>query len=536
MKRAKDGWSVPVYAIGILAALTFRLLDHKTTDWFFGTCCFGVYTSLEMSILMMWLASVRRRFLPSTARACTVATGILFLFYVAVIAVNYRIADQNDLALKRFCWYLYYLPLIGVPALFLITCISIVRGKRRALRWGAVCLSVSAVLFSFVITNDLHYLVFVPEDPAVFNSFGGYGYGPVFAFEMSFGVLRLAVLFRKRLQLLIVLLPLALLPFYIPITKLCLWLIGDMFLPIPMFSVFCIVLFFELCIRFRMIPYNENYSAFFGNMQFPAVITDDALTGVFHSALPVEADRDRLREALSGPLYISEGIRLFGKRLKAGSVFYTEDERELVRMNERLQDANEMLLSEQTLIKAENELREQSARLESRSRIYARIYENTYTRQLEIDRLLQSTSPGAPDFDRVIARVSVLNAYIKRSANLLLVSEGETEISGRELTLALEESARVLRYMGVNTEVSGSPDASLPRSLAFDLYGSFEAVLESSLTDATRFLVAVSGRTLRVVTDGAVPASPPQTPLGLTVRQSDGSVYYTVNGEGGRAG
>lgn len=540
MKREKHIDAAWIYAACILLALAFRLADHKTRNPFVSTLGFGMELALEAGMLLIWLNSVRRRLLPSPGRVCIVAAALLFLFFIAVSAVNYRIADQNDLAFKRFCWYLYYIPLLFTPALFLITCIGIARGKKKLKLPAALLLSVSGVLFAFVLSNDLHYLIFIPNDPLDFRSSGGYGYGILYyigfvivAAEMLSGAVLLAVLFRKRLQLLAVLIPVVLLPFYKPLSVLMFHIFGVYFLTMPQYCIFCLACFFECCIRLRLIPYNENYTAFFRCMRFPAVITDAAFTPVYRTAVPVEADREKMRAALSAPVYLTGDLRLCGIPLKAGCVFYTEDESELNRMNDRLKDAGELLETEHTLIRAENELQAQKARTESRSRIYAEISEKTYARQQRISRLLENTSPDAPDFRRVLALVSLYNVWIKRSANLLLVSEGKADVDARELTLALDETARYLVYLGVTMETAGGAKGLLPRAVAFDAYETFEALTEAALPGMTRLYAALTENTLRLVTDAPPPAVLPDAPLPLTVTQSEGLTYFAVSLKGG---
>ena len=47
--------------------------------------------------------------------------------------------------------------------------------------------------------------------------------------------------------------------------------------------------FFEVCIRNRMIPYNENYTEFFSGLGLPVLITDEALTPVYETDIPINA-------------------------------------------------------------------------------------------------------------------------------------------------------------------------------------------------------------------------------------------------------
>ena len=177
MKRGKRPDALWFYAAGILLVLGVHLLDHKTRSLTLSTVCFGVGLLADAVLLLAWLHSVRRRLLPSRARSCMAAAALLFLFFLALGAVNYRIADQSDLVFKRACWYLYYIPLLFMPSLFLITCLDIVPPRRGRAPWGTACLCVSGVLAALVLTNDWHFLVFAPEDPAHFVTYGGYRYG-----------------------------------------------------------------------------------------------------------------------------------------------------------------------------------------------------------------------------------------------------------------------------------------------------------------------------------------------------------------------
>ena len=45
------------------------------------------------------------------------------------------------------------------------------------------------------------------------------------------------------------------------------------------------------------------------------VITDGGLSPVYRTAAPVEAAREQLRQALAGPVYLTEDLRLSGRGL-----------------------------------------------------------------------------------------------------------------------------------------------------------------------------------------------------------------------------
>ncbi|MBQ9507258.1 MAG: hypothetical protein IJR51_08905, partial [Clostridia bacterium] len=80
-RRPDAAW---FYAAGILLVLSFRLMEHKTTLPFLSSVFFGLELTFNVSMLLVWLDSVRRRLLPSPARSCIVAAAILFLFFLAM--------------------------------------------------------------------------------------------------------------------------------------------------------------------------------------------------------------------------------------------------------------------------------------------------------------------------------------------------------------------------------------------------------------------------------------------------------------------
>ena len=105
--------------------------------------------------------------------------------------------------------------------------------------------------------------------------------------------------------------------------------------------------------------------------------------------------------------------------------------------------------------------------------------------------------------------------------------------SARELTLALEETARYLVYLGVTMETAGGAGSLLPRAVAFDAYETFEALTEAALPGMTRLYAALTENTLRLVTDALPPAVLPDAPLPVTVTQSEGLTYFAVPLKGG---
>ena len=233
---------------------------------------------------------------------------------------------------------------------------------------------------------------------------------------------------------------------------------------------------------------------------------------------------------MDAPVYTDADTKLSAREITAGYAFYTEDESELHRLNEKLRDANELIGGENDLIQAENELKAKQAQVDSRNLIYARIAEEMLPYHRRALCMIDEMEKDGADFERKLARLNLLNAYIKRGTNLLLTDEGKEYISNEELKSAFDELSGCLKYLAVraSTKVIG---ASFSRSDALGLFTSAYEIA-ASLSDQTSMLqIVVDGRSLRITADGAAVSALPD---GITVEESGGLYFFGFTaGEGG---
>ena len=159
-----------------------------------------------------------------------------------------------------------------------------------------------------------------------------------------------------------------------------------------------------------------------GDLELVCEITGYDVKATAVTANEVAADRSMLENSLTEPCYPQPDQKLSGRRIHGGYAFWVEDESEVHSTNERLQEANELLESENTLIEYENKQKEENAYLRSRHHIYHEIAEKMYPYQKRIEEMLNGATPGSDGFRESIAEVSVLNAFVKRKTNLLLLA------------------------------------------------------------------------------------------------------------------
>lgn len=530
-----------IYLALILLAGIFHLLySFLKIDPFFDTLLFCLSLTIYCGLIMYWLMSLRYRLLPSFPRSCMSCTAVLMLMLMFLRVIKYRLVFRIP-ALERLCWYSYYLPLLMMPTLFFMCCFGMREqsGSRR-IKWLAVMFVPASAMFLIIMTNDFHYLVFRPDPQvAVFTGITGtYSYGAIFYAAYGWMIVCAALGMLILVQTTLHTYDRHSIVF--PMTFILLWIVllilRNVFdshqIPclyeFPEISIFCMMGCFESCFQLRLIPYNEHYDRFFRSMRIPAVVTDSEFHPVYHTAEPVQLTGDQMRDALRGPEYLSENVRLGGRGIRFGYVFWSEDERALNQLNDRLEEANETLILENRLISYEQEQKEERARLDARSAVYAWTAMEVYPVQKKIEEILAAAEPGTARFRQEMARASVLNAFVKRKSNFVLSFRDSVEISARELFLALEEMTRFLNYCGVQASATSQSDAVFSYVNALALYDTFEAVTELLMPGVTRLMVFLMDDGLRLTVNGKLPEDLPDLPCTLTADYSDGLLYITI--------
>ena len=506
--------------------------------------CTGCNYLIYVGLLIEWFQSVRARLLPSRTKNWMCGAALLLLLYQLLRVLCYRCATEP--AVIRYLIYLFFVPMTLIPTLFLVICLRIRWGRRPA-RWDEALLLIPPVLLSLLaVTNDLHRWVYRPKiDLADFAvDTGTYTHGPVFyalyAWMILSFVAGLVLLFRQTRKQ-----ARKALPYLIAVVGL--WL-GMLVLYVRFFDgttmprmynnpdihMFGMLGVLEVCLRHHLIPHNAGYADMFAALRTPALVTDEALRPVYRSGGELAAQTEQLREALTAPVWLTPDLKLSGRAVHGGHAFWTEDETEVHRVQDRLEEANELIESENSLIQAETEQREKDAWLQSRHRIYHEIAEILYPCQQRIEGLLGEMQPNTPAFRGQLSQVSVLNAYVKRKTNLLLLAAERDSLTTHALFLALRESAGYLSLAGLQTDAQPpepKQEQTLPAAAVIALYDAFEAVAEQLMGKASSLMVSWRGDALVLATETASVPELSGLPVPARVREDEGILYLDLQAE-----
>lgn len=512
----------------------------KVSNTFIATQMFCANFMIYIGLIIFWAQTIRTRILPTKTRSYMMASSVFMITYILQRVFKYR-AVVSSVTVSRFIGYFYFVPLVMVPTLLLVTSVNLGFGNTKTVRFIEKAVLVSAAAVSAIaLTNDFHHLVYFPKAGfPIFNlSDNSYSWGPGFYLIYAWMIISLvtgaAILFRivgeKGRKPVIMLAGTIVIWIVLSLIHSLVFERFSLIRPFykPEIDCFCMILIFECCIRSRLIPYNENYRGFFEKLKLPVLITDNDLHVVHSSDTAINVSLEDLGRAKDGPCYPYKDTRLSSMKIRAGYAFWTEDEHELQEQRKKLVEANELLSEENDLIEVENKLKEKKAHLDAQNLVYERITAAIYPKQKIIEELLINADPDSDGFKEALGKVCVLNAYSKRKTNLLLLSEETLPVSNRELFLALAESCRFLKCCGIDAAAVGDEYTGFSLKAVNDLYDTFETIVEKYLSSLSRMTVSILPDGVRIAMEASKELELPDTVLPVISKESDGILFLTI--------
>ncbi len=408
--------------------------------------------------------------------------------------------------LARHTWYLYYVPMLLLPLFFFYTSLLVSPRdeSKEAKKWywlGAV----TVVFILLVLTNDRHQLVFRFQ-PGFVNWDEQYLYGRLFYFMTAWQyTLYLAAVLvlgfkcsvstaRKHAWL-------TLIPFVIGMTEIVLLTTdrmpmfnGSHIIELPEAFISMSACILECCMQLGLIPTNKGYGKLFHTFSINAQITDQKGTTVYSSgaAVPLTAEQFHAPDGAR----IGEHTVLHKMELPGGCGFWQDDMTQLDRLNEELEEAKDRLAQEAELIRLQNELKEKQAKIEQRTALYDTIARHTQRQSRAISLLAETArlSPDAAVKERCCRHITLFGAFIKRYANLMLLSDKSDTVEAGEVGLSVSEVLRYLNYSGIPGELVNSATGAVPAQAALAAFEAFGMLLEANLSELCGLFVNLSNK------------------------------------------
>ena len=499
-KNNKAVWLV-VAAVVVTAAVIRLVNNQNTSDDVLFTDF--IRSLLHIGLITAWGFSLYRRVVQKQARHYLCGIVALMTLWLNFKVVKYYIC--TDINISRYLWYLYYLPLIGIPLYMLFASLFIGKTEDYKLKWQVKLLYIPAVLlFLMIMTNDLHEFAFsFPQhDFSPDNYQHGIGYFLVFGWFALCTFASFYVMYsggkikRKPRAYAPLIATLVLTICYIitymvenPVTK---FLAGDL-------SSACSLLFaavFECCIYCGLLPTNTRYDEMFvASVGSSAQIVDENFDVRYASASAEPLPVEYIKKALNAPVALSEGKLLHTAPIGGGYMVWTEDISELTNLRRELTETKEELEERTAMLRHEYVLEKDRKVTAEQNRLYDLLTASTQKQIDRIARLMKEYELAEGDAEKgnaILSRIAVLGGYVKRKKHLTLSVQNGFDIPEGELKNAIEESVRYLKAMGARCVVFVDTQRDfLPGEIASAAYDFFEDAVEAALCSITSCAVSV---------------------------------------------
>ena len=488
-----------------------------------------IRTALYLLLFTLWGFSLDRRIIQRQALHCLRLTAALMLLWLILRTLKYSVV--TDLTAGRYIWYLYYLPMLFLPLLWVYIALSMGKSEDYRLSRGIGMLSIiPAALFLLVITNDLHQQVFafksgVPGLPVS----GTYSYRPLYFICLGWMVVCMAFslvcLFRKSRipsgegkRITPFVLGCAMLLYgilYLSGIPAVRWWFGDMNV------MFCLLYaaIYESCIRCRMIPSNTGYVELFEASTLAVCIADRSGRIVLRSRA---AGKDMTCPQEGQRIVRPDGMRISSAPISGGYAVWQDNVRQLAELRTRLNANKEEMERNKKKLKDAYLVQKSLHELTEKNRIYNEL-EAKHSRQTAQMRQMLARCESASPAERrsLLKKVLLLGTYIKRSANLYFLSSEYQWLPQQELRLTVDEAVRALTACGTECGVIYRTTEPMRASEVVRLFDLLEIVAETTVDDLRSLFISVSDSAMDLSVECAADLSAIASPE-VTVRQEDG--------------
>ena len=488
-----------------------------------------IRTAIYLLLFTLWGFSLDRRIIQRQTLHCLHLTAALMLLWLILRTLKYSVVTGP--VAGRYIWYLYYLPMLFLPLLWVYIALSMGKSEDYRLSRGIGMLSIiPAALFLLVITNDLHQQVFafksgVPGLPVS----GTYSYRPPYFICLGWMVVCMAFslvcLFRKSRipsgegkRIMPFVLGCAMLLYsilYLSGIPAVRWWFGDMNV------MFCLLYaaIYESCIRCRMIPSNTGYVELFEATTLAACIADRSGRIVLRSRA---ADENMTCPQEGQRIVRPDGMRISSAPISGGYAVWQDNVRQLAELRTRLNVNKEEMERNKKKLKDAYLVQKSLHELTEKNRIYNELEAKHSRQTAQMRQMLARCERSEPAERRsLLKKVLLLGTYIKRSANLYFLSSEYQWLPQQELRLTVDEAVRTLTACGTECGVIYRTTGPMRTSEVVRLFDLLEIVAETTVDNLRSLFISVSDSAMDLSVECAADLSVVASPE-VTVRQEDG--------------
>lgn len=485
-----------VFAI-IAAAYSCRMLAKFDIG---GVYMNYIRATLYLLLFALWGYSLDRRIIQTQALHCMRLTAALMLVWLVLRTLKYEVV--TDITVARYIWYLYYLPMLFIPLFGVYIALSLGKSEKYRLTGRIVALAaIPAILFSLVITNDLHQQMFafnsgIPGRPDNYSYHHRYLYFICLGWMVGCMIFSLIRLLKKSriknggkkplMPFIIGCITILYGILYLTGLSAVRWWFGDMNV------MFCLLYaaIYESCIRCRMIQSNTGYVELFEASTLAAVIMDRSGNVVIRSRA---ADEDMICPQDGTQIIRPDGTRISSAPINGGYVVWKDNVRPLTELRAQLSENKAQIKNNKEKLHEAYLIQKKLHELTEKRRIYDKL-DLMYGDQINrIGQLLkQCENTETDEVHNILKRILLLGTYIKRSANLYFLSLEHELLSQQDIRLTVDEAVRVMNVCGTECSVVYYMTKPMHSEEVMRLFNLLKTVVETAVDELNSIFICLS--------------------------------------------
>ncbi len=462
-------------------------------------------TTLFLSLLAIFLILYYSHRVPPENDISILMKLLSWMAFILMLfrGIKYSAVSQIDI-LARYCWYLYYVPILLIP-LFLFYISLLVARKRSGhiSKLWYLFLVFTIILIILILTNDFHQQAFIFQKNFE-NWNDNYSYGWLFYLVnvWQFGLFLAAIIVltakcrinssKKHVWFIVIPVSFGILMYVLLLTGNVPKINGSTLIEFPEAHLFTIAVVLECCMELGLIPTNNEYGKVFKNLSINTQITDEDGKTIYASSSAVSLSKEQF-ELPSGSR-IDEHNVLYKMKLPGGYGFWQNDMSELDRINDELLEVKEGLEQEAEITRLNNEFLEKEIKIKERTLLYDLIAKST-VKQSKIISLLAKEARESNDLkikDEHRRHIALLGAYIKRYANLTILSQENKNIEVGELGLSIAEMLNYLNICGIPGEFVNDSNSLIEAPVVLAIFEVFGNIIEDNYSSLKGVFVNLS--------------------------------------------
>ncbi len=431
-------------------------------------------------VIVFWGGTLYDRIENKRLSHCCNAIVFLLFFNLILQITKYSFINYEPLWFLNFLEYLYYIPFIVIPFLFLIMALTMFESNNRNTdRKAGILLMCAFIMVMTVMTNDLHHwFAAVDYDGSQKASIHKWFFYFVYAVVLII-IIVAAILFVKRYvtcfdeqfstkRALIIRTFIIFLCFYslqlIPKIR------GTHIWNPPDINIYISMLLIEFFIYKGFIPSNSGHFRIFTKLTIPVKINGK------NGSYIVRTDE---------PFNLNNNKELCSMPIPGGEVQWIVDLSEINQLNESLKELSQKIEKRNEYLRTANKIKEEQAIDDAQNKLYDKISKLVRSQLDKIQLLIDE------DFEKNLPFIAILNAYIKRRSNMELLKAGSDNLSLLELNTALKESCDYIKISNIDTAVTCKGIENIPCDLVILSYEFFEYVIENNIRNLKALAIFV---------------------------------------------